>query len=648
MSLRTIRNSLPLWCIDYKKYEYDPIAWHEHWRDDFDDGVLAYEWSTHALNVNKTIDEDPDNETLTIAITNNEMARWWWDFDNLAPKMYMPLGILGPCRITTKLNKMDGDPPNAINHCTSAGIFIGTYPEGKSGTIPYVYKWMRYSGKAGLNAGILVQSNIDHWDKEPGMTHPYCPLWLRLNITETGTIHFEYSQDGVNFFEYSILAGVTNYNIGASFVGLFALNRASATCVFPWANCSAEFEYFLIEVKEARRPTEKKCYAPIDVRSPDTFYDGRIQSMATLKRAIDDKTGLFQVADMSLTLKNTDKHFSSKMANRILKDQEAVLYHAWTDEPEDNKSHMITMVVDDYSIKGPDFFVKLKDISQKYFIQQVPADICTEDDYPLISDDHKGRCKPEVLGLASIPTGYEHEGAVEAVYVHTGDGKFIAANHPLRDITEVFLDNGAPGAYSWYVADGDTYIDFTAPPATTSVVSFNAQGYFRDAWDSALGYIQNPAYIMLFYLRFIMGIPASLIDFPAFATLAQYYIDIGEEQSFYLILQYREDAMEVLRQMLFSAGAKAWINLDGKFTIARKDVDDWEIESTDYHLFEQTDLIGSPHRKWNMTSAINTINIQYGYIPWQNLYTGARSEYRENPYDRRMEDERRDRKPRRE
>jgi len=161
----------------------------------------------------------------------------------------------------------------------------------------------------------------------------------------------------------------------------------------------------------------------------------------------------------------------------------------------------------------------------------------------------------------------------------------------------------------------------------------------RAAWDSVNGYIQNPAYIILFYLRFIMGIPASLLDIPAFWALASYYEDVNEEESCYLILQYREDAMELLRQLLFTAGAKGWINMDGEFTAERKDIDDWEIASTDYHIFEQTDLIGSPHRKWNLTSAINTVNAQYGYIPWQRLYTGARSEYRDNRYELPMEDD---------
>jgi len=638
MSLYTQRNSLPLWYFTFKKYELVE-DWYEYFRDDFDDGVLGYEWTTHGLGPDRTINEAAGVET--IAITNNVDARWWFSFPNNAPKMYVPLGVLGPCRITTKINSIDGDPPGTITNCIMAGIFIATYPEGASGTERYVYKWGRYKYDAGPYDGIRVQANNASWaQQDGGLSVPYCPLWLRLNITVTGSIYFQYSFNGTDWFDYSHLI-VSGWNIGASFVGIFAHNRAGTSCT-PYGNTSAEFEYFLIEVYEAQSPTEEECYAPIDTRAPTVFYDGRVKSMSTLKRAIDDKTGMFQISDLSMVLANEDKHFSSLMSNRILKNQEVVMYHAWTDEPEANKSHVITMICEDHSIKGTDFLIKLKDISQKYFTKKIPEDICTEDDYEHINPDHEGRPKPEVLGQANLPTGYEHEGAVEAVYVDTTTGRYIAANRPLHDITQVFLDDvlqADPGQYTWFVADGDTYIDFVAAPGTDEIVSFNAEGYMRAAWDSDNNYIQNPAYMILFYLRFIMGIPASLIDFPAFATLAAYYTAIGEDESFYLVIQEREDAMEILRGMLFTAGAKGWINTDGEFTIARKDIDDWEIASTDYHIFEQTDLIGPPHRKWNLTGAINTVNVEFGYIPWQNLYTGARSEYRDNRYEERMEDD---------
>jgi len=643
MSLYTQRNSLPLWCFTWKKYELVE-AWYEHFRDDFDDGVFDDEWTMHGLNADRTIIETAAPGYVTIASANNADARWWCTAMNQAPKMYVPLGVLGPCMITTKINLMDGDPAGDINDSTFAGIFIGTYPEGLQGAAAdaddFAWLWGRFRSDAACT-GLRVQNNCGSKDcNVPGAN--LLPRYFRIYVDAAGTISFWHSttnpdggiwpDDWTQFTHGGNPFTITNYNIASSFVGLFGKNIDGN------GNFSAQLEYFLIEVYEARSPTEEECYAPIDTRADAVFYDGYVKSMSNLKRAVDDKTGLFQIADLNLTLQNATKYFSSKLTNRILKNQEVVMYHAWTDEPEANKSHIITLIVEDHSIKGPDFLVKLKDISQKYFTKKVPEDICTLEDYAHIHADHEGRPKPEVLGNATLGGGHEHEGAVQAVYVDTVNGRFIAANRPLYNITQVFLNDVAAG-YTWFVADGDTYIDITGAAPTDEIVSFNAEGYSRGAWDSANGYIENPAYVILFYLRFIMGIPASLIDIPAFAALAAYYVDVGEDKSCYLVIQYREDAMETLRQLLFTAGAKGWINMAGQFTIERKDVDDWEIANTDYHIFEQTDLIGSPHRKWNLTAAVNTITAQFGYVPWQRLYAGARSEYRDNRYEQDMEED---------
>jgi len=133
MSIRTQRNSLPLLCLDFKKTLL-VTDWYEYWRDDFDDGIIEPEWITHGLNVDRTIVEAGD--ILTIASANNADARWWCGVTNVAPKIYVPLEVIGPCRITTKLNSFDDDPGvlNAsCNDDTMAGIFIGTHPEDLNG-----------------------------------------------------------------------------------------------------------------------------------------------------------------------------------------------------------------------------------------------------------------------------------------------------------------------------------------------------------------------------------------------------------------------------------------------------------------------------------------------------------------------------------
>lgn len=639
MSVRTQRNSLPLLTMDFRKTLLVE-DWYEYFRDDFDDGIIDPEWTTHGTSADRTIVEGSD--VLTIALANNVDGRWWCTTANVAPKIYKALEITGPCRITTKLNSFDGDPGASCNDDTVAGIFISTAPEALTVTT-VAYLWPRArDDSAGIN-GLKLYDNCGSYDDNLDCGSGCLPKWLRINIDSDDVITFWWSNDGSAWTQYTHLGNpysVSGFDIANSYVGLFGKNIDGNE------NFSAEFEFFLIEIYEAQNPIEEENLAPIDTRAPSTFYDGRIKQISTLKRAFDDKTGLFQIADVSITLANTDKHYSQKMASRFLKNQEATLYHAWTEEPEASKIEVIKLICEDHSMKGPDFIIKFKDITQKYFTKKVPEEICTSDDFPNIHPDHEGRFMPEILGNASLSAAYEHPGAVEAVYVNTAGPPYqciASAGTIIIPTNEVWIGDvqKTEGAhYNVVYADGHTYINFLAgQDPGDETITFNAHGYSIPAWDSANGYIQNLAYIIEYFLRFIMEIPASLIDMPSFTTLAGYYEEMGVDENCYLILQDRVDAMEVLRQLLFTGGAKGWMALDGKFNVGRKNICNWQVTSAERHLFEQVDLFDSPDRKWNLTSAINTVNAQFGLIPWQNLFTGAKKEYRNNRYERDMEDD---------
>ncbi|MCK4792805.1 MAG: hypothetical protein KAV87_54250 [Desulfobacteraceae bacterium] len=655
MSVRTQRNSLPLLCLNFKKTLLVE-DWYEYFLDDFDDAILRPEWITHGLSADRTIVEASD--VLTIAATNNVDARWWCTITNVAPKMYMPLGVIGPCMITTKLNSFDGDPGGDCNDDTMAGIFIGKDPEGLGviGT-DLAWLWGRHRDD-GACGGLRVQSNCSSRDCNLGAN--ILPRYLKIYIDAAGVMSFWHSTtdpDGgawpgawTQFTHGGNPYFISGYDIANSYVGLFGKNINVITN----ANFSAAFEYFLIEKYEAQNPIEVECLAPIDTRAPTTFYSGRIKQMSSLKRAVDDKTGLFQIADMSMTLANEDKHYSQKMASRFLKNQEAILYHAWTEEPDADKIEVIKLIVEDHSMKGIDFIVKFKDITQKYFTKQVPEHICTSDDFPDIHPEYEGWCMPEILGNASLPGSYEHPGAVHAVYIDTAGPPFrCLASAGLITIPadEVWIGDvqkTTPGDYTVVYAGGRTYIHFGAgQDPGDETVAFNAHGYSVPLWDSANGYIQNLGYIIQYYLRFLMDIPHTLVNSPSFVTLAGYYEDMGVDENCYLILQDRIDAMEVLRQLLFTGGAKGFMAMDGKFNVQRKNICNWEIDSNEHHIFEQIDLFESPDRKWNLTSAINTVNVEYGLIPWQDLSTGAKSEYKDNRYERPMEDRIRRDRPRR-
>jgi len=574
MSVRTQRNSLPLLHLNFKVPQYSDY----YFRDDFDDTIRDPLWTDDPNS--GTITEI--DEVLTLAIANGVHGDFWPGIGDDGPVCWID-STVQHLTVTAKLNSY------TVNDRTRAGIYITDVITGANGI-----HFGRVKNTVTPEDGLAVtEMGVGALARVAVTT---LPVWLRATINGSGagsTMVFEYSHNGTNWtYVYTVEDETWDK------VGLLAFNWAI------WSAISAPFEFFMLE-----NYTEKETLAPIDTRAPNVFYDGRIKQMSSLKRAIDDKTGLFQIADMNITLANADKHYSQKMASRILKNQQATLYHAWTEEAESEKLHVIKLIVDDHSMKGPDFIVNLKDITQKYFMKKVPENICTKDDYPNMSDEHIGWCKPEILGRAYLPTGYEHEGAVEAVYVDTTIGRFIAAARPLYDITEVYLDDilqtegVAPGNWQWWATATDTFIRFHdtgAPPhypTTDQVVSFNAEGYTALIWNSGNGYIQNLAYIIQYFLRFIMGIPAELVDSASFTTLAGYYEEMGVDEGCYLVLQDRVDGMELLRQLLFTGGAKGFMALDGRFNVERKDICTWQIEAGHEiarHLFEQIDLFAPP------------------------------------------------------
>lgn len=421
-------------------------------------------------------------------------------------------------------------------------------------------------------------------------------------------------------------------------IGVRGKARALPLACFIWKNKLGE--------------TYEDCVAPIDIRAPEIFYDGRIIDLSSPQRAIDHRTGLFNISDVTLRLINTDKKYSKLLANWFLKNQPVDIWYATAFEPESSKTPIIGMIVEDYHLQGTEFVIKMKDITQKYFKKKIPPRICTELTFPQIHPDAIGKAFPEVLGLCVLGTNFEHPGAVQAIYIDTLVYEYLAANGTLNSVTEVYSDDvlmATPADYSIVYRDGCTFIDFTADQGDKEI-SFNAQGYAVAGLNSANGYIQNPAYIIFYYLNNILEIPTELLNTPTFDTLATIYDDLGVGETGKLIIQTRQDSMEILRQLLFTCGAHGFIANDGRFMVERKDIYNY---ATDTFLFDQIDLMTPAVREFNLTQAINTVKARWDYIPWQRLFKNAKEDYKDNKFETDMEDdirmpkEREDRRTRR-
>jgi len=371
----------------------------------------------------------------------------------------------------------------------------------------------------------------------------------------------------------------------------------------------------------------KENWSLDDVRSPLRFYEGIVTSVSGFRRGIDDRTGMFKMADLTITLANHDKKFSKLLAEYSFKNQMAQLFVAFLDEPEAWKAHVVSMIVQDYNIKGTSFEMKLKDLSQKYFDTNLPSRICAEDDteeeggFPDIHPDYIGRPMPEILGTA-LSTEGEDKGAIEAVCIDTVGYRYLAAARALTEITHVYSDNVLQTLTTHYTVTygiNYTYIDFVGNQSD-SRITFNAKGYQRPEWNSTNGYIQNPAYVIGYFLINFLNISEAYVDMDSIEDLADQYEDMDEELSGKLLMQETNSASEWFRQLLFSFGAKCWVAKDGRFTVGRKSLDDFD---TDVIIFEQHDILSPINREMGLTKMVNAADIKWDYIPAQDLFKGA-------------------------
>jgi hypothetical protein len=297
------------------------------------------------------------------------------------------------------------------------------------------------------------------------------------------------------------------------------------------------------------------------------------------------------------------------------------------------------MLVDDCDVNGPTFELKLKDRVQPYFERSLPSSICTVDEYPNIHPDAVGKEMPEALGRNVVEAAYGKPGAVRAIYINTANFTYLLAARALDSVTAVYsagaLVNPANYVLSLPGVDGRSYVRFLADQGSNEI-TFDCTGYSWGVWDSVNGYVQNPAYVLEYFLRFIAEIPMAWIDQASFDDMAALFDAAGRSESARLIMQDQAQADEWARQLLWTSGLKCYLSLDGLVTTGRKDIYNFLAEAM---AFEQVDAIGQSRRRLGLTAAVNRENVRWDYYPWQQLFKSAFLHERDNFYEIPMEDD---------
>jgi hypothetical protein len=372
--------------------------------------------------------------------------------------------------------------------------------------------------------------------------------------------------------------------------------------------------------------------APIDVRSPDIFYDGYILNVSSLKRAINDRTGLYSVSDMTLDLANNDKEWSKMMAQYIMKNAHVSIFHAWGTEPHGWRTRIHRMIVDDYELEADKFRVFLKDITKKYFELKIPEYFITSEEYPDAHEDAIGKGMSDILGENSLlgtaddPVwGVSSPGSFEAYCIDKTNFYYLASRGSLHAIPEVYSDDvkmATPGDYSVNYRDGGrTYIDFVGDQGDKKI-TFNAEGYMFGAWNSVNGYIQNPARILQFILMILLHVPVELINMISFDDMADYFEDKEYETSAKFWACEPKKAEEKLSDFLFTFGIKLYPDREGRMSIGIKDESNYQ---SDYYIFEQLDCIDPARNMPQLKRAENYVRYKWDEHQAAKLFLKADS-----------------------
>jgi hypothetical protein len=363
-----------------------------------------------------------------------------------------------------------------------------------------------------------------------------------------------------------------------------------------------------------------RSWAPIDVSAPKTFYDGRIVNVSGLKRALDGKTGLYSISDMTVTVSNTDQEITDLLASYMARNQLVEIFHTWQDIPEAWKYQVFRGIVDNVREKQPNYEFVIKDVLQKYFNKKVPVYILTEAEYPNIKDSSINKCIPERIGLHYLSTA-DTKGACLAFCVDTSDNEYIAARGSLHSITEVYADNVLvnPANYAVLYKDGGrTYINFTVDMGNAKI-TFNCTGYMFGSWNSANGYVQNPAYVIAFLFALLAEIPIAFLNLAKIDEVATILDDQGYGESGRLDLATQREFDAVLAELLFTCGAKGFNGRDGRFEIEIKDISSFTTSKMLWSQLDVTDRITRDLYK----GLVNRIRFRGDSYPGQSFFRYA-------------------------
>ena len=182
MEFKIFPNTDSGYCGEYG--EAGQTSWRVCYKDDFDNGAIGGEWTTHKTDANRTIVEAGD--VVTISIASNIDARWTWSV-NEAPKLYQNVPAV-PFESIIRLNSF------TLNNHMMAGMWIGYYDAILGGNEAWKLILYRSDGTGEGIRTLKVPSGGGDWDFT--VSSADLPLWMKIAVDASEVVTFYYSKDG--------------------------------------------------------------------------------------------------------------------------------------------------------------------------------------------------------------------------------------------------------------------------------------------------------------------------------------------------------------------------------------------------------------------------------------------------------------------
>jgi hypothetical protein len=323
---------------------------------------------------------------------------------------------------------------------------------------------------------------------------------------------------------------------------------------------------------------------------------------------------------MNFVLSNVDKEFSQLLAQYKLRNQVIESRFSWEDRPESFAFEVFKGIVEDYQLKGPEFHVTMKDVTVRYFDQNVPKFRITAAEYPNANTNFFGNMIPEALGLLSHTAGVS-PGEMEAICINTVTFKYLLSRGSLKAVDQIYSEGKlvSPSLYTISYEDGGrTYVTFLRNQKDRKI-TWNGKGYMYSEWNSVNGYVQDPVYVLAFFLAFIMEVPESLLDLNSFEVVRAILNNISSEVplSGKMPLQGEKKPEDVIMKLLAPMGAVLYQDRSGRMALGLKDITN--IQNNNF-VFTQTDCFDSPDRKDNFNLAVNRARAVFDFAPAASIF----------------------------